>query len=323
MVQIKFINTVTIVLALLSLSVNNVHGADNKTISKQVSEVSAICLTSPFDCLTNVDEVLQALPPNSRMYFEVLQYKFEALLNLQKMDILYQESKQWLNKPNLPFLFQISNAIYFAKAALRMGDKAASVDSYLFAKSLLGQMNKEYPSPIRMVQFANLQMQLDEFQQAYELMLTLKKKYQNSPDSYFMLELHGNLGHAANNLGYTEAALIYWQEAVKWAKIYANKQQIAVTLFNLADIHEQLKQYPQAVEHFKQARAVALNAGDEVKANQANYHLVRVLIKQEKFCQANSLYTEVNTDILPQKPNYPFKNLTDAFAKCQPFLAEN
>jgi hypothetical protein len=62
---------------------------------------------------------------------------------------------KWNNVPNLPFLFQISNAIYFAKSAWVVGDKVHARESHLLAKSLLGQMNEEYPSPVRLVQFAN------------------------------------------------------------------------------------------------------------------------------------------------------------------------
>ncbi|GLX78311.1 hypothetical protein tinsulaeT_16510 [Thalassotalea insulae] len=286
------------------------------TPKSALHKISSVCLTSPFDCLENIDSTIEMVPPKSRVYFQILQYKYEALLNLQHMERLYNETKYWLNQPELPFLFQISNAIYFAKAALRMGDQQGSITSYRFAKSLLGQMNNEYPSPLRLVQFANLQMQLSEFQQAYKLLLSLKQKYPKSPDIHFMLELNGNLGHAANQLGKTEQALTHWQESVKWAEQFGNKQQLAVVLFNLADIYEQLQQYPQAQQNFTESVKVAYQAGDKIKANQANYHLVRVLAKQHRFCQALALYRTLDKEILPSKPIYPFNDLPQILTNC-------
>lgn len=284
--------------------------------TKNLTNIADICLSSPFSCLQHIDNSLSTTPKNSRVYFEILQYKMEALFNLQKSEELYQETKQWLNKPKLPIPFQVTNAIYFAKSAWYIGEKEAAKKSYLLAKSLLAQMNEAYPSPLRLVQFANLQMQLDEHQQAYDLMLGLAKKYSKSPDTRFMMELHGNLGHAANKLGFYKESLKHWQETIPWAFEFGNKQQIAVVLYNLADLHDILSQYDQAEKHFIQAISYAVKAGDKVKANQARLHLLQTQLKQGTVCHKNSIIEDLDSQYLSKTAKADLTLLKNQLTLC-------
>ncbi|MCO4798862.1 MAG: tetratricopeptide repeat protein [Colwelliaceae bacterium] len=284
--------------------------------SAQLKIIANTCLTSPFSCLQNIDKALLAAPKHSRIYFEILQYKMEALFNLQKGDALYQETKKWINMPDLPLPFQVTNAIYFAKSAWHIGEKEEARENYLLAKSLLSKMNEVYPSPLRLVQFANLQMQLKEYQEAYDLMSGLAKKYTKSPDIRFLVELHGNLGHVANRLGNIEQSLIHWQETKKWVHLFGNKQQIAVVLYNLADIHVKLAQYNDAEKHYNEAIIFAVEAGDKVKANQARYHLLTTQLKQRSICKDNTLFTTIEAEFLPKNSIYDIKSVEKNFIPC-------
>ncbi|MEW6990523.1 tetratricopeptide repeat protein [Colwelliaceae bacterium 6441] len=287
-----------------------------KSASAQLTRIANICLQSPVDCLVHVDKALLSTPKKSRIYFEILQYKFESLFNLQKNDELYLATKPWVNEPNLPIHFTVTNAIYFAKSAWHIGEKSAAKHSYHIAKNLLGKVNEEYPSPIRLVQFANLQMQLKEHQQAYNLMSALAHKYPNSPDTRFMTELHGNLGHAANQLGKTELALTHWQETKKWVYLFGNKQQIAVVLFNLADIYDQLEHYPAAEKSFKEAMAFSQKAGDKMKENQSRYRLLSTRLKQTQVCDNSLLFTTIEAQFLPNKPTYNLEKIKQELTVC-------
>lgn len=283
----------------------------------QLKEISQICLLSPIDCLKNIDDVLLSTSQGSRTYFEILQYKFEALFNLKRRETLNQETKKWFNKDNIPLTFQITNAIYYAKTSWELGKEGEGQEAYLYAKSILEQVNREFPSPLRLVQFANLQMQLKEFDEAYELMLSLANKYPNNPDTRFMVELHGNLGHAANQLGKTNQALIHWQDTVKWVMLLNNKQQIAVVLFNLADIYEQLEQYSSAKQNFLDASNYAQAAGDHIKMNQSLFRLLKVKLLTEDICENTKLIHSIETNYLPKKLLSRFNELSQQFDACK------
>ena len=280
----------------------NIVSAQESTKSlsnNQLSSIANTCLVSPYACLENVDEILLSISPKSRIYFELLQYKFEALFNLQRLDELYNETKIWLNKPDLPLPFRITNAIYFAKSSFNKGDGSEARKSYQLAKSLLAEMNDAYPSPLRLVQFANLQMQLKEYQAAYTLLSGLAAKYKNSPDTRFMMELHGNLGHCANQMGNYQQALIHWQDTLIWSEKFGNQQQLAVVLFNLADVYFTLEKYQEAEEINSRSIEIATIAKDVVKKNHAMLHLAQTYIKLAKYCQAKRWFAMVNEDKLP------------------------
>ncbi len=281
-----------------------------------VSITSSVCLTSPFDCLEKIDQILATISPKSRVYYEVLQYKFEALFNLQRVDELYSETKQWIDNSDLPLPFQVTNAIYFAKTAWWKGNKSESRSSYLFAKSLLAQMNDQYPSPMRLVQFANLQMQQQEYEEAYKLLSQLAQKYPNNPNYHLMTEIHGNLAHAANQMGNTKQALQHWLDTEKWVKLFGNKQQMAVSAFNLADVYEQLGQLEKANMTFARSISIAIEAGDIAKANQARFHLSHVMIKQKQYCQARDVSQQIEELHLPRKLTYNLNALKKATQAC-------
>ncbi|MDT0604412.1 tetratricopeptide repeat protein [Thalassotalea castellviae] len=300
----------------LAIFVASAHPQKKVPTKLSLPVIADICLTSPFACLQHVDEALLSAPQNSRIYFEILQYKMEALFNLQRGDELYQETKKWLNKPNLPLPFQVTNAIFFAKTAWHRNEKEAAKKSYFLAKSLLAQMNEVYPSPLRLVQFANLQLQLNEYQEAYDLLLSLANKYPNSPDTRFMVELHGNLGHAANRLGNYKNALRHWQETKKWVYLFDNKQQIAVVLFNLAEVQLKLLQVDQAEKSFIAAIANSVKAGDHVKANQARFLLLQTQLKLRKVCANNPVMNALDTTYLPDNPKYNLTRLSAKLSTC-------
>jgi len=286
---------ITLIICCQWLVSNNSFASPKHTLS----DIAKICLTSPFDCLEHIDKALAATPYKSRVYYEILQYKFEAMFNLQRNEELYQITKPWLYNDNLPLPFQITTSIYFAKSALHLGEHQESDESYLHAKALLGKMNDEYPSPIRIVQFANLLLNMDENETSYQLLKSLEKKHPSSPDFRFMVELHGNLGHAAYKLGDKNNALKHWLETKKWGELFGNKQQFAVILFNLAHTYAQLNLYDDAIKQFSLAIEFSEQAGDATKLNQAKYHLALVKITQEKFCTAEKIIQQIDINELP------------------------
>ena len=281
-----------------------------------IKQISQICMNSPFDCLAEADPFLATIPENSRMYFQVLQYKMEALFNLQRDDELYLETKKWIDHLSVPLTFQLTNAIFLAKAAWDIGKKEEAKETYYLAKSLLSQINNEYSTPLRLVQFANLQIQLKELDSAYQLLQSLAEKYPNSPDVHFMVELHGNLGHTANQLGLVNEALVHWNNTKKWVLLFNNQQQIGIVLFNLADVHEQLSQYQQARTHFAEGIEYSKKAGDKVKMNEGMYRLLNVRLMSEKVCLSDPAFSSFDLNYLPKKFNYSLQVLKRK-AKCK------
>jgi len=278
--------------------------------------IETTCKLSPISCLKLVDEALAKTKKNSRIYYRLLQFRFDSLFNLQRRKQLLKETEIWLNKEDTPIAFRSSVYIYYAKAALFVGDKESSRKYYVLARDMIALMNEALPSPMRLVVMANLQMQLKEFKAAHQLLSGLVNKYPNSPDTQFMMELHGNLAHASNQLGRYEEALKHWQDTKKWSEILGNKQQMAVVLYNLADVHFTLEQFAQTEVALKQTIILAQQAKDIKKANEARLYLVKAQLKLIKKCQAYQTLTSIDKDELPVKHKPSLAQMINSIKPC-------
>ena len=237
-----------VVAALLGYTVALSFSASSDAIgidAEKLAQINEACLLAPQRCLTIVDETLPHVPEKSHLWFDLLQHRFDALFDLQRFQQLYDETKHWLDV-KAPFSFQITVYIYFAKTSFTYDGRETALKYAHLAKDKLEQMQQAFPSPMRLVELANLQMSLQEVQQAYELLISVESKYHQSKNAHFMMELYGNLAHAARRLGLDQKALEYWVKTVPWALEFNNKQQIGTVLYNLANAYAKLDKFAMA-----------------------------------------------------------------------------
>ena len=209
-----------------------------------------ICQFSPTECLDKVNLELKGVKQKSRIWFSLMQFKLSSLFILQHTDELYQETKRWIHDEDLPIPFQVTLYMYYAKSSIYFGEKEEGKKYIYKAKEQLSLMNVAYPSPIKLIEIANLQLYIGEYSEAYASLNTLKKKYKNSQNPYFMMELYAHLGHVARYLELFDEALEHWYATVPWSYKYGNEQQIATVLFNLGQAQQHLGQYLLAEKSF-------------------------------------------------------------------------
>lgn len=85
-----------------------------------------------------------------------MQFKLSSLFILQHSDELYQETKRWIDEEDLPIPFQVTLYMYYAKSLLSHGDLAEGKRYIYKAKAQLATMNEVYPSPIKLIEIANI-----------------------------------------------------------------------------------------------------------------------------------------------------------------------
>ena len=161
-----------ILLLVLGFPVAKSYGSNGNDLVK-------ICQFSPAECLEKVVVELETVQEKSRLWFSLMQFKLSSLFVLQKSDELFRETKRWINEPDLPIPFQVTLYMYYAKYCIAYGDNAEGKHYIHKAKQQLAEMHEAYPSPIRLIEIANLQMYIGELSAAYELLNDLKIKYKN------------------------------------------------------------------------------------------------------------------------------------------------
>lgn len=272
--------------------------AQTESVNHSIIQVNKACLRSPVECLDLVEIELKKTAPNTYIWFDLLQHKFDALFDLQKFEELNQAIMPWIEQQKLPNSFQITVFIYYAKTSFLQQNNDDAHKYSQKAKEKLIEMNQVFPSPMRLIQLANLQMRLEEDDIAYETLQALEKKYQKSQNAHLMMELYGNLGHVTRRLSLDELSLAYWLKALPWSIKYNNQQQIGTVLLNLAKAFYILEQYAEAERYYIEAQKISIKAGDQAKVNQAQVHLVEVKLKQLQPQQAKVLFNQINAESL-------------------------
>ncbi|WP_286270559.1 tetratricopeptide repeat protein [Thalassotalea hakodatensis] len=316
----RLLKTLTLRYAFLTISVFNTLVAHALTKSStdnfKEKSIDSVCITSPIDCLSRIDLELSKKNQSELVKYDLLQYRFVALFNLQRNKSLLEETTKWLSHDNLPIPFKITVYIYHAKS-LRAFGKSEKTKIYAEkAITLLKQMNEIFPSPMRLVELANLTMQYGEVQQAYSLLSQLTVKFKDSKNALFKTELHGNLGHAAAKLQKYQEAEQRWKAALYWGDIVGNKQQQGVIRYNLADIYEQLAQLNTATLYFEKALSFSQQAQDSNKILLIKFRLSQLYVKQQMNCQAYQLINSIEKSALSLSKQQTYDTLIKHLKPC-------
>jgi tetratricopeptide (TPR) repeat protein len=283
-----------------------------KSYALKSNDIREICQASPAECLKTVNIELRSVKKKSRIWYSLMQFKLESLFILQHSDELLRETKRWIHDDDLPIAFQVTLYMYYAKSLLAYGDREEGKRYIYKAKQQLALMNDAYPSPIKLIEIANLQMYIGELPEAYESLNALKEKYKSSKNPHFMMELFGHLGHVARQLDLYNEALLHWEAAVPWSFKNGNEQQIATVIFNLAQIQQYLKQYSNAENNYLKAIKHAELALDAVKACHARLFLAEVnIIKGEK-AKAEKVLSLIDEKLLTDDYSALYKALKNS-----------
>jgi len=304
--SLSFIALVIFMPAHLSAAIN---------VTKNMRDLDKICSKSPADCLPEINQKLKSTPVQSRVWYDLMQYKFEALFALQHIKALHEASKPWINTKDLPIPFQTSLFIYYAKSLEE--DKTLNVETIKQqrkkfmrkAQKLLGLMNEVYPNPTLLMQFGNLQMIVGEYEQAYKFLQSLVIKYRRYPDLAYNLDLYANLGHLADRLGYKEQAIQHWLTSLYWAKQLGNDQQTATVFYNLARSQTTNKNYINAKFNAEKAIEYATLARDYVKQAQAQLLTVQLLLNLKQKAAAKEMLNSIKVEILSSEMLKEFTRL--------------
>jgi len=282
---------------------------------KNMLDIDKVCRKSPTDCLSEVNQKLQQTHIQSRVWYDLMQYKFETLLVLQKDNELHKITKTWINKKNLPIPFQLSLLIYYGKTL----DADTTLDKEKIkqerkkimgeAQILLKLMNNAYPNPNLLIQFANLQLYVGEYKKAYQLLQSLVVKYENYPDLIFHADLYANLGHLADRLSYKKQAVKYWSASLYWEKQVGNDQQIAVLYYNLARSQMWDKNFTNAKFNAEKSIYHATLGCDYIEQAQAQLLTVKILLILKQKTQAKKMLDSIKINTLPESSLNEFTQL--------------
>jgi len=260
---LKFINVILFLLfpfTLLAVEVDKVPSFD----------IHQTCKTSPSQCLVEIDSQLVSVPFKSRVWFQYKLYQLDALFQLIKFKELKSEVIKWVDKEDIPLRFKVSIYIHYAKIIKFEGRETLGNQYLNKAINTLNSVHEVAPDPMIVVQIANALNSLKKYQQGYDMLITLEKKFLKRDNVMLKLELYENLGHFSYRLDKLEEHILFRVMAMGWAKQQTNGQRTAIAVYNLARAYQMTKEYLYSLDYFNQAEQYAKKAKD--------YHILSMIM---------------------------------------------
>ena len=194
-----------------------VHNSALATSYQEITKIDKQCQASSNECLKVIDDALSSLIINSRPWAHLKLLQLDALFNLQKFDALAQELTPLIANDNLPVNFSVYVYIYHAKLLLGNQEKDLAQQYLAKAVSLLNEINDKYPEPVRLIEIANVQIVLKDYQQAKKTLQQLELKFKDRYHPVFKRELYANLGHIAYFQDEKALHIRYREKSLEWA----------------------------------------------------------------------------------------------------------
>ena len=299
----------TAVLLSMSLIMNST------TLAASYEEISTIekkCESSSNICLKIIDSALTSTTKNTRPWNHLKRLQLDALFNLQKFDILAEELAPLLANNNLPVNFAVYVYIFHAK--LLLGNQEIDLAKQYLNKSvgLLHEINNKYPNPLRLIDIANVQIVLKDYEQANKTLLQLESKFTDRYHPVFKRELYANLGHVAYFQHEENLHITYREKSLKWAIASDNNQQIGIAHSNLAWAYFKIKNYKLSEKHYRQAVKISEIEQDEINGAISKVRLTEVILLQGNNDKANKLFDELTLTAQTLQHSEHFKKIFQA-----------
>lgn len=292
------------------------------TQANKFKDLETACQQYSPECLAYLDLGLNSTKLYSRQWFRFKKLRLENLFSLQKYHQLQKEIDYWAPKKDTPVHFAVNVYIYQAKLLkyqalhsnvdlLSNDEKVRQIKASLTkASQILSEMNTAFESPIKLIEIANLQFSLQNYETAQKILLQLEKKYSHRDDPLFKQELYGNLGHITRDQGKWQQSINYYLESLKWTLITKDNQQIATNNYNVAFSCQQGKKYHKAEHYYNESIKHAILAGDDRTQENSTLRLIEVMQQQGNIVKAKEMLTTLpdvfvkDIQLLPNKALY-------------------
>lgn len=297
-------------LFILGFSVN-VFAASEQT---HLMSIKDVCHSRYSQCLERLPAEYAKLKKNTKPYYILKTFEFEALFQLSYVDRLHNETKKYVDNENITSKeFQFLTLIYHAKTLFSKNDTNSGLFYLDKAKGLYLELKTKISNPIYLVHFGNISLTeasrtkragnialaKEKYLETKRLLLTIQKDYFHYNNPEFQQELYANLFHAATALNQNSSTIEYSQKALFWTKQNDNQQQIGIALYNLARAYQKAEQYSQSRRHYLQALKYFVDENDIDSEIVTYYRMVELAqsmtdIRSEKkyFSKLDELFEE-------------------------------
>ena len=229
------------------------YGSSNATTYDELAKIDSVCLSSASQCLLLLDDALISSPTYSRQWYRLKLHQLDAFFTLQQLNNLSAEIDALLTNTTLPINFSVYVYIYYAKLSYLKEDIKPAKEYLNRAVNLLTKINDKYPKSLRLIEIANLQTSIKDYEQAKKTLLQLELQFKGKYHPIFKRELYANLAHIANFQEDNLLQIKYRKKSLKWALRANNNQQVGIAYYNFAWAYQKVGDYKKSEKYYTQA----------------------------------------------------------------------
>lgn len=268
-------------------------------VNKQLDALQQVCSQSNQLCLQQTEFLLAQTKPNSRLWFQLTLQQLDLLFRMQLDEQLYKLTSSLVMTGGQPDFFRARLAIYHAKL-LHIRQDPAAERYYQQARQILGDWQQSSHDPQGYIRLYNLELYFsNDLALAYQQLLLMADKYANRQDPVMQYDLHNNLGHFADKLHSSAAALPHRQRALDWAKQSTFRDMLGQAHFNLARQYTKLGQWSDALPLFQQAYQYYQSAADPIASQEALLFGAETLWQTGQHAAALGQFRQIDRSRLP------------------------
>ena len=264
-----------------------------------ITEFDSLCKTDYKTCIEKVTTELTKVPPFKHKWSSLRLYQLDALFHLGQYKNLYDTIEQLLkDEEQLPEQLRLRSYIYFSKTSSMFKKYDQRKFYQMKADSILKDYLENNQHPEKIIEYANIQIYLKDFDEGIKTLVALENKYKSHPDFVTKERIYTNLGNLYSHKNdYESAKANYIKAYENAAKMNVPSREI-LTLGNIARSYQELGLYEQSIKVFRRVIVEASDNNYPLYLSMANLRMAQIYVNLEQWHQADNFLQLVNVSIL-------------------------
>ncbi|MFC3031519.1 tetratricopeptide repeat protein [Pseudoalteromonas fenneropenaei] len=267
--------------------------------AEHLSDHEHFCQVKPtIPCLDHINAALLNETYLSPEWYKIKSYQLDYYYDVRRFDDIIRAVEPLLPHGDAPAVFKSQLYFYYAKSLGAAGRKAEALEYAQKAIAKVENIYEAFGEPLRLVELANLQLSLGNFEKAYQILAMAESRFAKSKDPIFNFELNSNKANVQHHWGDLEKAARFRLAALNWVAGTDQNAKIVVAMGNLARTYQLLGRYELARDTYVDSLTYLKSHNDDENRAAHLLRLAEIYWQLDDKDNAKNTLKQVNSQLL-------------------------
>jgi tetratricopeptide (TPR) repeat protein len=279
--------------------------------SEHYSDHELFCFSLPknTDCLPELQRQLQQQPVGSKGWYKLESYLLDYYYDKIDFHNLKLQAEMLLQRQDQPPVVLAQLYFYYTKTLMHLKQPELAAVYGQKAAHLVTELYKSFGNPLRLVELANLQKALGQYELAIQTLSEAEIRAGNSQDPIFWFELNSNKALITDSTQSFAESLLYRQRALAAILPTEHHVKIVVALGNIGRTEQLLGHYESALAHYQQSLTYMSQTTDPKNWSIYHVRLAEIAMQLNKPELTSQYMQQINTELLGPGHRTVYKEL--------------